>query len=280
MARRCFLIEKVVAGTEFVNLTVEASHHLEKVLRLRIGETVEVRDGSGNAWKAEIASIKKGCASLRLISRLDLALFESPLKITLALALVRTDIIDMAVRQATEMGVAKIALFRASRSQYSLAGERAGKKALRLSKIAREALCQCGRTKIPEISVFEDLDSLLAAHATGERLEKGEVEEEAPILKIVALEAEREQSIDIIKKACPSCSEVLAVVGPEGGWENFEILKLIGAGFHPISLGPRILRFETAAVALISSIQLLWGDFGKAVQKGSEKNEVYEMRFC
>ncbi len=280
MSRRCFFIERIQADAEFVDLSAEASHHLEKVLRLGIGETVEVRDGAGNAWKTEIALKSKGCVSLRIVSRLDLSFFESPLKITLALALVRTDIIDMAVRQATEMGVSKIALFPAARSQYSLAGERAGKKALRWSKIAREALCQCCRTRVPEISIFEDLDSLLAAHSNGERLESGGAGEKSEILKIIALEGEREQSIDIVKRKHPSCREVLAIIGPEGGWETPEILKLIGAGFHPVRFGPRILRFETAAVAMISSIQLLWGDFGETGQKGSEKNEVHEMRFC
>lgn len=265
-------MEGTQPGTEVVDLSREASHHLQNVLRLKPGETVEVRDGRGNAWKAEIARIHRGCASLRLVAPLDLSFFESPLKITLALAHVRSDIMDMVVRQATEIGVAKLVAFRAARSQYSLARERAEKKVARWSKIAREAVCQCGRTRAPEIEVFEDLDRLIVALAPGGALPE-EVEQggEVAALKLFALEGEREQSLDTLKNIRRCCKEVQAVIGPEGGWDDLEIVKLIGAGFHPIRLGPRILRFETAAVALVSSIQLLWGDFGEAGQKEGEK---------
>ncbi|MFZ2446074.1 MAG: RsmE family RNA methyltransferase [Syntrophobacteraceae bacterium] len=264
MARRCFFVERVEPDAEIVNLSAEASHHLESVLRLKTGEAVEIRDGLGNAWTGEITRIHKGSAAVRLVGRLDASFLESPLDITLALGFVRSDIMDQVVRQATEMGVRRIAAFRAARSQYALAGVRAEKKVGRWLKIAREAVCQCGRNRAPEISIFGDLDRFLGSLPPS-------FADEGGVLRVLALEGERDRGLDRLKVARPVCSGVLAAIGPEGGWDDSEIAGLIGAGFHPIHLGPRILRFETAAVALIGSIQLLWGDFGETGRKGREK---------
>ncbi len=276
MARSCFFVEGIEPGAELVDLSAEASHHLENVLRLKAGETVEIRDGLGNAWKGEIARIQKGCTRVRMVSKLDLSSLESPLRISLALAFARSDIMDLVVRQATEMGVAELAMFRGARSQYSISGSRAEKKIGRWLKIAREAVCQCGRTRVPEITVFDDLDRFLRSLPTGGGSGHGEDHESGEqTLRIVALEGERERGLDELKKGQPVCGKVLALIGPEGGWDDSEISRLAGAGFKTIHLGPRILRFETAAVALICSIQLLWGDFGDAGMKGSGKNEMY-----
>ncbi len=86
-----------------------------------------------------------------------------------------------------------------------------------------------------------------------------------------AMEGERERSLELLRQSRVECSAVLAAIGPEGGWDGAEIAGLTGTGFHPVHLGPRILRFETAAVALITSIQLLWGDFGSTGRKENDK---------
>ncbi len=261
MAGKCFFTPGVKADAEFVELTPDAAHHLDKVMRLRPGDAVEVRDGLGNAWSGEISRVGQGGATVRLLEKLDLSNLESPLEITLILAIVRADIMDMTVRQATELGVGKILFFRASRSQYGLDEKQAKKKFLRWSKIAGGAICQCRRTKVPGLGLFESLDHLLGALPPAD-------ENTGAGLRIFAMEGERERSLESLRRAGPSCSAVMAAIGPEGGWDGAEIAGLNGAGFHPVHLGPRILRFETAAAALITSVQLLWGDFGSTGAEG------------
>lgn len=283
MARRCFFSEKIEPGAEFVNLSPEASHHLEHVLRMHAGQSVEIRDGMGNAWKGEVAETGKGKTTVRLTERLGLDFVEPALEITLALALARSDIMDMVVRQATELGISKLVAFRSARSQYSLTGSRSENKSARWLRIAREALCQCGRTRVPEIVLFDNLDNFLgslppygaedggpAPGLTGREMMPG-----TQGLRIAALESERVKGLTNIKKIRPSCSKVLALIGPEGGWDDFEMAMISDAGFYPTHLGPRILRFETAAVALVSMIHLLWGDFGEQAKNGSGKDEMY-----
>lgn len=256
MTRRCFFVEKIEPEVGFVRLPAPASHHLEKVLRLRAGDPVEIRDGLGNAWTGVIERIEKGAATVRLTGKRESAAFESGLEITLALGLVRSDTMDLVVRQATELGVARLVLFRARRSQYGLAGVQARKKGERWARIAREAICQCGRTKVPEISIVADLDGFLDSLGPETGAAGGS-------LRIFAREGERDRSIESFRNSMPRCSHVVASVGPEGGWDDSEATRFEGAGFHPVHLGPRILRFETAAIALVSSVQLLWGDLGK-----------------
>lgn len=267
MTRRCFFVRGIESDTGTVCLPPQASHHLERVLRLKAGEMIEIRDGTGNAWDGKIAEIEKGRVTVRLVGRRECTALESHLAITLALGLARTDIMDLVVRQATELGVSRLIAFRAARSQYGLAGDRAAKKRDRWLQIGREAMCQCGRTKMPEIRVVSDLEELLSSLLPDDG-------SAGNLLKIFARERELDKSLGNLKILRPVCARVLAAVGPEGGWENAEIVRLSDAGFAPVHLGPRILRYETAVVALISSMQLLWGDMGEDMVKEGDEDEV------
>ncbi|MHC1727413.1 MAG: 16S rRNA (uracil(1498)-N(3))-methyltransferase [Syntrophobacteraceae bacterium] len=263
MTGRCFFTPGIELDAETVELPPQASHHLEHVLRLKRGDRVELRDGAGNAWEAEVSEIKKGRTVVRMLGNLDPAVFEPFIQIILVLGLARSDTMDMVVRQAVELGVSGLIAFRTARSQYGLTGHQVEKKKERWSRIAVEAICQCGRTKKPRIDIFEDLDHFLTWAC-------GETGPEEGILRIVAREREAGESLRQLHEKSPSCTGVLAAIGPEGGWESSETARLANAGFNAVRLGPRILRFETAAVALISSIQLLWGDMGDAKGKGVE----------
>lgn len=268
MSRKCFFAQGIGPETEFVALSAEESHHIENVLRLRVGDAVEIRDGQGNAWAGEIAVSGKKNVLIRVIGGLDLSCRESGMRITLALGIARSDLMDLAVRQATEMGVTCLVVFRAARSQYALQGKSIEKKVGRWMKIAREAMCQCGRTHVPALSVFENTEHFLGSF----RANGGELGEET--LKIFALEGERDRGLGPLHALRPVCGDIVAVIGPEGGWDQTEVRGLVKAGFQPVHLGPRILRFETAAVAMVSLIQLLWGDFGGTERKEKDQNEM------
>ena len=163
---------------------------------------------------------------------------------------------ELVLRQATEIGVHRFVAFRAQRSQYKLSAAQAEKRKERWSKIAREAMCQCGRMRLPEITVHHDVNELIAESA---RWSPGG---EAG-LKILTWEAERHQSLKRLWQEFPDCRRTLAVVGPEGGWTQDEVDRFRAAGFHLVHLGPRTLRLETAAIAFLSSAQVLWGDLGE-----------------
>jgi len=254
MTRRCFFVPEVASDMRIFDLPPPLSRQLEGVLRAKVGESIELLDGQGSAWACVIKGIRRGSVSVSLIGKLDRPTCESPLAIVLGVGIARSDTMDLVVRQAAEMGVLRLAFFQALRSQYGLRGNTAEKKKERWSKIASEAICQCGRTKRLEIDIFEDLGHFLTSF-------EGEERAAEHTLKIFALERESGKGLrNLRSEAGPDIHRVLAVLGPEGGWDKVESSALIGAGFKPVSLGPRTLRLETAAVALVSFIQLLWGD--------------------
>lgn len=261
MTRRRFFVPEVAPGTSSFDLPQHLSRQLESVLRAKAGESIELLDGHGSAWECLITAIRRGSVSVCVLGRLDRPACESPLALTLGVGIARSDTMDLIVRQATEMGVSQLAVFRAARSQYSLSGKPAEKKKERWSRIAREAVCQCGRTIPPEIVLFEDLSHFLASFEDDPR---------RCCLKIFALEREPGPGPKSLAERTPrpGICRIAATIGPEGGWDESESSALVGAGFEPLSLGPRTLRMETAAVALICSIQLLWGDMGEGLSGG------------
>jgi 16S rRNA (uracil1498-N3)-methyltransferase len=178
---------------------------------------------------------------------------ESPLRLTLALAFSRFDRMELALRQATEMGVHRFIAFRAERSEYTLPGPQMEKRKERWRKITREALCQCGRMILPDILILSDTAEFISNITTGQIAER-------ECLKILAREDAGRSGLLSLFEVHPVCRQMLAVVGPEGGWSQHEGGQFMEAGFRPVHLGPRTLRLETATVALLAAVQLLWGD--------------------
>jgi 16S rRNA (uracil1498-N3)-methyltransferase len=254
MTRKCFLLEDEnpeVGGV--VTLSESTAHHVRHVLRLRPGERIELRDGRGHGWYAVIQEmhgqgIRVAVEEKQVIQR------ESSLRVTLALAFSRSDRMELALRQATEMGVDRFVTFGAERSDYRLAGARMERRIDRWRKITGEALCQCGRMRLPEIVMLSDTADLIS-HAAAWNLVDGEG------LKILAKEEGERQSLTSLSDRYPVCRRMLVAVGPEGGWSKVEGAQFGEAGFDAVHLGPRILRLETAVVALLAAAQLLWGDF-------------------
>lgn len=255
MTPRCFFTESVNPSDREVILDDRSAHHARNVLRLKPGEEIELRDGRGHGWRGRILDMNGGRVRVQLLSACNESR-ESPLELTLGLALARGDRMDLAVRQATEIGVYRFVAFQADRSDYALSSVRAEKRLLRWRRIAREAMCQCGRTRIPEIVMHSSLKGFLAEAPEYASPEKGG-------LRLVAAEKGPGQNLLSLWSSCPMYRQVLAVVGPEGGWAPEEMDRFLEAEFQPVRLGPRILRFETAATVLLSSVQILWGDIGQ-----------------
>lgn len=252
MSGKCFYIGPVDERVEILTIQGDAAHHMSRVLRLGVGEPVELRDGVGHGWRGRIEAVSKGAVSVRVLEKISLGT-ESPLSLTLGMALARSDRMDLVVRQGTELGVDRLAFFPAARSQYRLTGQEARRRLDRWSRISREALCQCRRAVLPEIVLHGSLEAFLEAVRTS----GGPGEER---LKVLALEGRMGRSLQDLHGEVAECTKMVVATGPEGGWSEEEVSRLEGEGFLCVHLGPRIMRFETAALAVLVGAQLLWGD--------------------
>ncbi len=253
MSRKCFYVGRLKDDVGTLTIRGDAAHHMTRVLRLAVDDPVELRDGLGRSWRARIRSISKGAVDVQVIEEVPLNT-ESVIHLTLAMALARSDRMDLVVRQGTEIGVHRFDFFPAARSQYRLGAQEVGRRRDRCLKIAQEAMCQCRRAFLPEICIHPNLDGFLetvghpAAMAGKEKL------------KVLTLEGRMERSLMDLHREHPVCREVVAATGPEGGWTEEEVMRFEREGFLSVHLGPRILRFETATLAVMVCAQLLWGD--------------------
>jgi len=238
MGRRVHLPPERI-GAERAELTPEARHYLRDVLRLAPGDEVELFDGRGAAWSARIGP---GFEALALADRREAAAGGPAIHLLFALA--KGEKVDLVVQKATELGVARLAPFAAERSVVRLEPEKGAERAERWRRIAEEAARQCGRSDVPEVAAPASLAAALAALPTGVRLLVLHGEGGAP-LPSLPLEG---------------AAGVAAVVGPEGGLTAAELDACRAAGAARASLGPRTLRAETAAIAIVALLQSLVGD--------------------
>jgi 16S rRNA (uracil1498-N3)-methyltransferase len=248
MARRRFYAPPEQVEGPVVSLSGEESHHLSRVLRLKPGDTVFVFDGRGVERECEITEIKSNSARLRVIRVLEDAV-ESPSRLTLAQAVARGEKFDLIVQKATELGVSRIVPLSSDHSDVKLSSEQAEKRLERWRRISLEALKQCGRRRLVELTPLLTVGEFIeAALASSER--------------ILVFSERGGSSIASALKEALGASSVSALVGPEGGWSGEELGMMEARGCKFVTLGPRVLRAETAAIAAISLLQHLTGDLG------------------
>jgi 16S rRNA (uracil1498-N3)-methyltransferase len=229
-----------------IRLDADEAHHLARVLRLGPGDRVFVFDGGGNEWECEVAQTGKRDAELRILHRLE-NIVEAPLAITLAQALVKGDKFDWIVQKTTELGVARIVPLLTDHSDVRLnkgrGEERVEQKLQRWRRIALEAVKQCGRRHLVEIAEPVDFAAFCEAETAGWILsERGG------------------RSLRAAAAPRPHADRITLCIGSEGGWSDAELAAAESRGLTPVSLGPRILRTETAAVAALALAQHLLGD--------------------
>ena len=230
--------------------TVEGSElaHMRKVLRLRPGARVLLWDGEGTEYEALIRSYEGGVAAMTVV-RSCRPERESPLAVTLAQAVGKGDKMDWIVEKSTELGVACVAPFFSSHTVPRYAGEKGERRRERWEKIAAAAARQSGRTRIPEIREPDRFDAVLARDWQCDA-------------RLLLWEGSSGLGLASLREEIGSLRSVLVMVGPEGGFSEEEASQAAAHGFHTVGLGRRILRTETAAVAAVCAVQLLWGDLG------------------
>lgn len=241
MISRFFCPGPLQAGTE-IALPREVAHHAERVLRLCVGDEVVLFDGSGAEFSACLSALGAQPRA-RLADRRE-PQRESPLSLTLVQALAGGDKMDWVIQKAVELGVAGVIPVAAERSVLKLAGERAAKRLAHWRQVAVAACEQSGRNRIPEIADVQPLSRYLAEHREGP-------------LRLLLDPLPGQRLAELPRPAGP----VHLLIGPEGGWAEPELRAARAADCIPIRLGPRVLRTETAGLAVIAALQTLWGDF-------------------
>lgn len=257
MSRRRFYAPPADILDLRVNLSTEETHHLTRVLRLKPGAEVFVFDGLGREYRCRLAGERGKRAQLEIIEALT-DVVESPLRITLAQALAKGEKFDLIIQKATELGVTAIAPLITEQTDVKLREERMEKRLDRWQRISLEAMKQSGRRRLVDIMPPVTLTEFLSEHSSS--LNRFAT---APTLLVFS-----EKGGAPIKDALDdtgvshsfSSHSLIALVGPEGGWSDDELSLLKERGSKAVSLGPRVLRTETAALVAIALIQHALGD--------------------
>ena len=226
-------------------LPPEEAKHALKVLRLRRGDAVCAMDGAGRRWRSEIGDIDGGSVCVKLLEPLPDN--EAPVRLTVYEGLPKADKLDFIAQKLTELGTAALVPVRMARCVARLDGKDGDKRRERLEKIAREAAKQCGRGMPMQIAAPMDWRMALQAMAAHD------------LLLIPWEEAEGTRLKDVFA-VNPDARDIGIVVGSEGGITADEIDDMTAAGGRCVTLGPRILRTETAAVVSAALVMQLWGD--------------------
>jgi 16S rRNA (uracil1498-N3)-methyltransferase len=226
-----------------VELPEHTAHHAREVLRLRAGAPVRVFDGKGAEFEAVLDEVSRRTVSARLRHPVA-ARPESPLRLVLAVSPLKGDRMEVVVQKATELGVTEIWPVVTVRTDAAARPALRGSRGERWDRVASGAAEQCGRAVVPHVPPTTTLEGLLARPFDGTRIVLLETAGHPPLAS-----ARVEAS-----------SPLLLLVGPAGGFEAAEAEALRRAGFAPASLGPRVLRAETAAVAAVAIAQATWGD--------------------
>ncbi len=244
---RRFKIESREAGQGAPVVRGPDANHMINVLRLTVGERVVLFDGAGREYEAVIAKIASGEVRLSIVACRQ-SRSESTIRITVAQGFLKEKKMDRLVRPLTELGINRWIPFFAARSVSRPDARRLAHRVTRWQKIALESLKQCRRGRPPLIETVADFGQMLR-HA-------GKTD-----VKLVFWE---KADTALVKAACGGASrDLFVILGPEGGLTAEEVTQARQAGFQSVSLGPRILRAETATVAAATLVQYLFGDLGK-----------------
>ncbi len=245
---RRFIIPRLTISASPVTLTGDLFHHIARVLRLKKGATLLLGDGAGHEYTGTISRVSGESIEVVLAeTRTPPAATRGPC-ITLFQGLPKGDKLDFILQKCTELGAARIVPFQAERSVAKVPPARLNDKLDRWRRITIEAARQSQRSDVPEVSFAGELSDVLAHADHDVKLLLWE-EEEAGTLRKVLATAAPPQSIAV-------------VVGPEGGLTREEVTRAEQCGFLTVSLGKRIVRTETAGLAILAILQFFWGDMG------------------
>ncbi len=239
---RIFADQSLTSG-DTVTLSAETSHYILRVLRLRPGNSLILFNGDGGEYQATLGE-SPSMRAVVSVGEANRPRRESGLRILLGQGVSRGERMDLVLQKSVELGVACVAPLWTQRSQVQLSGKRLENRLAHWRGVMRSACEQSGRVLLPEL---EDI---------------------APLSEWLRLEQERKTHHKLVLDPSGSLSlkelepraNVSVLIGPEGGLAEDEIGLAESCGFQRIRLGPRVLRTETAAIAMLAALQALWGD--------------------
>lgn len=228
-----------------MQLPDDEAQHLARVLRLKPGDSVAVFDGKGVEAMARVETVSARRVTVR-VTQPGAAAPEPAVAITLAQALLKRDKMDRVVRDAVMLGVAAIQPIVSKRTDVPRAALRSGVRQDRWERTVISSVKQCGRAVVPPVLETMEFDRLI--RSGGSRVKLMFVEPGAGrVDDLTALEGKRP-------------SEVMILIGPEGGWDPQEVEAAAAAGVKLVTFGKRTLRADAAAAAAIAVLQYVWKD--------------------
>ncbi|MDX5322537.1 MAG: 16S rRNA (uracil(1498)-N(3))-methyltransferase [Exiguobacterium sp.] len=240
--QRYFLNRDALANDHVV-LPADIAHHIGTVLRGQPGYRLVLLDGEGYEYEAEVVTLEKKSGTVRVIEKRP-ATTELPIEVTLAYALPKGDKVELVAQKATELGVHQLLLFESKRSVAKWDAKKAPKKVERLQKIMQEAAEQSYRAIVPTCSY-------ISSRELSRQLETYDA-------VVVAYEEEAKQGEEAafatVLQALRPGAKLLLIVGPEGGFDEGEVIEWTERGAQACAFGPRILRSETAPLYALAAI--------------------------
>ena len=231
-----------------ISITGDLLGHLQDSLRVTIGEILWVGNGQGSRYRTEITDISK-----RAVTGLILETIQAPPRHTpdliLGQSLLKGEKMDWVIQKASELGISAIVPIESRHSVVQIKADRVNHQLARWQRIAVEAAQQSEQWRVPTITAPQIITDLL---------------KNRPTYTVTLMLTERRDGKSLQTVALPNetTGSVLIVIGPEGGWSKEEMGLVEQAGIQPITLGPHILRAETAAIAVVSIVQSRLGSLG------------------
>ena len=235
---------------EHIIITGSDAHHLGRVMRAKAGDHIVVADDMGKVAECEITGFTENTVELKLLQELE-ERTESPVEITLVQCLPKGDKLELITQKATELGINSIVPVISANCVVKYDSKKAKAKQDKWQKIANEAGKQCGRSQLPEVQPVQTLKQWLENNAG-----------DAALALWMCYENEEQQGIKEFLKANTDKKRFAIVIGPEGGFSLEEAELARSLGIASVSLGTRILRAETAAIAAMTIVQYENGDLG------------------
>lgn len=241
MRKYRFYVDQDIALQTTIELPADITHQISRVLRLRAAEQIYLFNNSGSEFTATLESITRNTATV-IITASSEPIMESPLKINLGQVIGKGEKIDWVIQKATELGVHSITPLYSSRSISQPVQDRTISKIEHWQKIAIAACSQSWRNIVPIINLPQDINDWVTKCTDPYKL-----------ILSPSHSSQRLRNLNITPT-------VTILIGPEGGFSEAEVAHAISHRFTPVSLGPRILRTETAGLTAVAILQSMFGD--------------------
>jgi 16S rRNA (uracil1498-N3)-methyltransferase len=241
-----FFVGTALKCDDLIQLPDDVTRHVQ-VLRLQLGDSIVLFNGEGGEYSAELVEVERRSASVKICDFRAVET-EPPYHLTLAQGIASGDKMDWLIEKAVELGASGFVPLTTTRSVVRLSGERAQRRSEHWKGIVRASCEQCGRNRLPDVAPVRDIASWLDALPS--EPEDGELR----------LLLSPRASIGFAELAAtPPQGRVLILIGPEGGLSSEEEAAAISYGFTAVGLGPRVLRTETAGIAMLAALAARWG---------------------